>query len=78
MKFSEYLENLQELLRDRPELVDVEVVYSIVDEDKDNDFNVVNWGPIPGNYHDSRKNFVSEDDIFDDESRLPINAILIN
>jgi len=78
MKFSEYLENLQELLRDRPELGDVGVVYAIIDEDKDNDFNVVNWGPTLGNYHDSRKNFVSEDDIFDDESQLPINAILIN
>lgn len=74
MKFGEYLENLQELLEEHPELVNAEVIYSI--DDEGNDYKHVHWGPTPGNY--SCRDFVSESDIEDDESDLPINAVLIN
>jgi hypothetical protein len=76
MKFSEYLENLQDLLHDRPELIDAEVIYSI--DDEGNDYKIVHYGPTPGNYYDLRGDFVTEKDIEDDGSDLPTNAILIN
>ncbi len=76
MKLSEYLENLQELVRDRPELINAEVIYSI--DDEGNDYKMVHYGPTPGNYYHLRGDFVTENDIQDDESDLPTNAILIN
>lgn len=76
MKFGEYLENLQDLLRDRPELIDAEVISSI--DDEGNGYNNINWGPTPGNYNNDSDEFISEDDIRDDYSDLPLNVILIN
>ena len=76
MKLGEYLENLQELVRDQPELIDAEVIYSI--DDEGNDYKIVHWGPTPGNYYELRRDFVTENDIEDDGSDLPTNAILIN
>jgi hypothetical protein len=74
MKLGEYLENFQELVRDQPELIDAEVVYSI--DDEGNDYGVVNWNPSAGHFDKRAREFISEHHIEDEE--MPINAVLIN
>lgn len=74
MKLGEYLENLAELLQKHPELIDVDVVYSI--DDEGNDYGIVNWSPSVGHFNEQHREFISEDDIEDEE--FSINAVLIN
>ena len=74
MKLGEYLENLAELLQEHPELVDADVIFAA--DDEGNDYGIVNWGPGVGYFDKQHREFVSEDDIEDEE--FPINAVLIN
>lgn len=50
MKFSLYVENLNKLLKERPETADFDVVNS--SDDEGNSFNLVHYSPSVWNYED--------------------------
>lgn len=66
MKLKEYIESLNDLIKENPELLEAEVIYSI--DEEGNAYNEVYFGPSTGNYSNGD---------FDQESEN-INAICIN
>lgn len=67
MKFKQYVENLNKLLKDRPETSEFHVVSST--DDEGNGFNLVHYEPQVGNYDGEEKEFTEEKEI---------NAVCIN
>ena len=67
MKFQEFVNNLNELLKDRPETANYDVVTSI--DDEGNGFNLVHYTPSVGNYDVNDKEFIQEKEV---------NAVCIN
>ena len=66
MKFKEYAENINKLLKERPEAADFDVVTS--KDDEGNGYNLVHYSPSVGNY--------DEDGEFTAEKEL--NAVCVN
>jgi hypothetical protein len=65
MKFKKYVENLNKLLKERPETGDFDVVNS--KDDEGNGFNLVHYDPSVGTYDDGE---------FKEENKP--NAVCIN
>ena len=58
MKFSKYVKNLNDLLKERPEAADYHVVTS--KDDEGNGFNLVHYEPQVGNYDEEEREFKEE------------------
>ena len=58
MKFSEYVKNLNDLLKERPESADYDVVTS--KDDEGNGYNLVHYAPQVGNYDEEEREFKEE------------------
>jgi hypothetical protein len=58
MKFSEYVKNLNDLLKERPETADYDVVTS--KDDEGNGYNLVRYEPQVGSYDDEDREFKEE------------------
>ena len=56
MKFKEYVERTNKLLKERPEIADFNVVSS--SDDEGNSFNYVVYSPVIGVYDEKEKDFV--------------------
>jgi len=67
MTFKEYAENINKLLKERPETADLIVVTS--KDDEGNGFNMVHYTPSVGNYDE-------EDRDFNEEKK--VNAVCVN
>ncbi len=67
MKLKEFVENLNKLLKDRPETAQFNVVTSA--DDEGNGFNLVHFEPSVGNYNEDDNEFKEE---------LELNAVCIN
>lgn len=78
MKFREYLENLQELTKENPEILDMEVIAAI--DDEGNGYNEVYYTPTLGIFIDGE--FIPENDekyLEENEyTKKDFNAICIN
>lgn len=73
MKLSEYVKNLSDLMKDKPETADM-VVVSAIDEEG-NGFNTIGFGPTVGQYLDGE--FHDKD--YDPENEDYVeNAVCIN
>ncbi len=71
MKLREFLERLNDMVKERPELEELDVITSI--DDEGNAFNLVNYSPTVGNYND--------DNEFEQEypdCEFEINAVCVN
>ena len=66
MKFKEYVENLNKLIKDIPEVAEMQVVTS--KDDEGDGYNLVHYSPTVGNY--------DGDGEFDEE--LEPNAVCVN
>jgi hypothetical protein len=58
MKFSEYVKNLNDLLKDRPESAEYDVVTS--KDDEGNGYNLVHYAPQVGSYDAEEREFKEE------------------
>lgn len=67
MKLKEFADNINKLLRDRPEAAEFNVVTSI--DDEGNGFNLVHYTPTIGSYDMEEREFQEEKEI---------NAVCIN
>lgn len=67
MKLKEYLDNLNALVKERPESLDFDVVTS--SDDEGNGYNLVYYTPQVGNYDSEEKHFVQE---------ITTNAVCVN
>jgi hypothetical protein len=84
MKLKEYLENLNNFVKENPDALDLEVIYS--SDDEGNDFQAVHYTPQMGIFEDLlsdkagyRGEFISSEQLEDwDRSKDEINAICIN
>ena len=73
MKLKQYLKELNKLIKDNPEALNMEVVYSI--DDEGNGFQKVEFAPGLGNFEGRYKGeFTTKDELRDEK----INAICIN
>ena len=80
----EYIEILQQFVKENPGLEEAMVVYS--KDDEGNAFHPVgDWGITPGNYDHKTGEWLSENEVNDDnellneeETPLLINAVCIN
>tara|TARA_R100001480_G_scaffold70152_1_gene81407 strand:- start:2872 stop:3099 length:228 start_codon:yes stop_codon:yes gene_type:complete len=75
MKFKEYVENLNKLLKEKPETAELEVITSI--DDEGNAFNRVFYGPATGVYDEGDNTFYDEDDFLED-AEIKVNAVCLN
>lgn len=71
MKFKDYLSKMNELAETMPEVLEMDVVFSI--DDEGNAFNPVHWGPSVG-LHEGR-DFIPNDMLGEDETP---NAVCLN
>ena len=69
MKFKKYVDNLNALLNERPELADFDVVTSR--DDEGNGYNLVHYKPSVGVYDEEGKEFT-------EENKNKVNAICVN
>lgn len=60
MKFKEYVESLNNLLKERPETGEFDVVAA--EDGGGNGFNLVHYGPSVGNYDSDKDEFDEEGD----------------
>jgi hypothetical protein len=76
MTLKEYLENIQKLVDENPNLLYLQVISS--SDDEGNSFSPVIYTATPGYYDGEYKgNFISDEEELEGED-LPINAICIN
>lgn len=75
MKLKEYLENLQKLVQENPEVLDYKVIYAI--DDEGNRYQEVEFTPIIGIFED--REFIFKDHIEEwEREESEINSICIN
>ncbi len=67
MKFKDYVKNLNELLKKRPEVADYDVVTSR--DDEGNGYNLVYYGATVGSYDKNERDFKAEQET---------NAVCVN
>ncbi len=67
MKLSEFVKNLNELIKERPETADFEVVTSR--DDEGNGYNMVHYTPSVGSWDEEEREFKEE---------CEINAVCVN
>lgn len=75
MKLKEYLENLNKLATDRPELLDLDVVYA--KDDEGNGYERVYYKPAVGHF-DSDRDFTSESTQIENISDGYAGDVIIN
>jgi hypothetical protein len=75
MKLKQYLDNLNRLVKETPEILDLELVYS--GDEEGNDFHPLNYLPTLGVFRDGE--FVSKAYLEDMElTEDDINALCVN
>jgi|TARA_Y100000310_G_scaffold127848_3_gene126991 hypothetical protein len=72
MKLKDYVENLNKLLKERPEMAEYLVVTS--KDDEGNEFNEVCFDPTVGCYYEDGKEFIEEYPFVDSKP----NAVCVN
>jgi hypothetical protein len=72
MKLKEYIDNLNDQVKDNPEILNYDVIYS--SDDEGNDFDLVVYTPTIGKFNKDDDGWYQK---FDSESSEP-NAICIN
>ena len=79
MKLKQYLENLNDLVKEDPTALNMEVVAAI--DDEGNGYNAIHYSPSLGVYNDEDREFSSDkedwEECNEDEEFKP-NAICIN
>ena len=75
MKFQNYVNMLQELLKMNPELAEYETIYA--EDDEGNGYDIVGFGPTIGHYNKDDKEFSSDPEDLA-EYELEFNAVCIN
>jgi len=73
MKLSTYIESLEDALK---KYGDLEVVYS--SDDEGNSFDKINFSPSTGHFFSEDREWISEDDILDDDLDFEINSVCVN
>lgn len=73
MKLIEYLESIQELIKDRPELLEADVIYAI--DDEGNEFRPCSFSVTAGLFEEDEYTEETGED-WDDE--MTVNAVCIN
>lgn len=79
MKLKEFLENINKMVQDNPEILELTVVSS--KDDEGNEFNKVHYNPAIGYFIEEDLEFISADqfeDFGDESEELIINSICIN
>lgn len=80
MKLKEFLENIQEMIKEDPSLLELDVITS--KDAEGNGYEEVYWSPSPGVYDSDENEFVpSNSEDFEEEheyTKEDINAICIN
>jgi hypothetical protein len=90
MKLKEYIKKIEILIKENPEALECDLVYSI--DDEGNCYNKVSFGPFLGSYADDEFNTICEieekiEDALEDDEDLdesetkdwyPINSVCIN
>jgi hypothetical protein len=79
MNLKTYLENLNQMVKENPSLLEYTVISSI--DDEGNGFNEVYWEPSLGHFNEdgdfySKENIEEEPEEYDED--IEINAICIN
>ena len=77
MTLREYIEGLKKLAKERPETLDLEVVYSR--DAEGNGFEAIYWAPSLGCFKD--RDFTSEESVQDEDYETedyPLNAVCVN
>lgn len=72
MTLNEYIESLQEIVKENPENGDLLVIYS--SDGEGNYFDTVYWSPTLGYYEDNEFQTSNEED----EDEISINSVCIN
>jgi len=76
MKLKEYLENLQNLVKEKPEALEYLVISSI--DSEGNGYNEVYYEPTLGFFDKYEKEFMSEESLEEEGYDDEINAVCIN
>lgn len=75
MTLKEFIENLNEFVRENPETLDMQVITSM--DDEGNEFNLVHYTPSKGIYEDGE--FITSDQYEDYErNSSEANAVCVN
>jgi len=75
MKFKEYLENLNQMAKEDPSILELTVVNAI--DSEGNGYDKVVYTPSLGHLDEDGEGIFAEEDLEDEES-YPINCICIN
>lgn len=78
MTLKEYIENLNEFVKENPETVEMQVITG--NDDGDNEFNLVHYTPVKGIYNAKDKDFISTYQ-YDEHgicSEVSANAVCVN
>ena len=81
MKFKDYVENLQEFLKNNPDTAEMEVVTSI--DDEGNGYNIVQFGPSIAQFHSMEDPWLELVGFYEKENKESpaledCNAVIIN
>jgi len=80
MTLETFLENIQKMVQEKPELLEYEVITAI--DDEGNGFNPVHWTPTVCQYNEDSREIRSEEDYNeekeDDDPDFKPNAICVN
>lgn len=81
MKFKDYVENLQEFLKEHPETAEMEAVTSI--DEEGNDYNAVQFGPSIAQFHSMEDTWLELLGFYEEEDKESpaledCNAVIIN
>jgi hypothetical protein len=74
MKLKKFIEQLQEFVKENPETVEMEVIYS--HDDEGNCFQPVYFGPSKGYFEDN--SFLTEDSCDEEDEYPGTNSVCIN
>lgn len=79
MKLRDYIDGLNELVKEMPEALDFDVVSA--SDDEGNSYHIVNFGPSIGHFDTEERDFLSAEgwEPWDDNDEMPENnAVCIN
>lgn len=80
MKLKQYLENLLNMVKENPLVLEYEVISSI--DDEGNGYNTIYYSPTLGYYNEEDKEFYSKENIEEESEEyngnIEINAICVN
>lgn len=76
MKVKEYLDNFNELIKERPEILEYDLVYS--SDDEGNNYNKIFYTPGIGYYDKDDNQYYDEDGEYFIEEEYVANSVCIN